>query len=344
MSQPEGFGGLLARLRGRPPIEEDERLLELFRNRAALKKELNALDEEHHQLRDRLKLQEGQTQRVEDQLEKLYQFLGRPEHGPRSLAYFRLRELWRAGTLRLRRFAEDLATQQQDRERRQQGADFESGRQGRHAGLERELLEARALADQLLAEQKLTQQRLATLRGFWNVLGRRALRRETEARQLRITTSQTEVARLEAAREALLAERPPAFEGIGRDGRRAVNLAVLACAEWLRDTVQPRGLAGLAREATLKRVYEADYGDDRACEKLLEHAARALREMEHGRNDLAEIKLRTERMRRSAKYRRGTDTVPVAESLGGEAPARLGECAGVLRDEYWDLPKALLAP
>jgi len=342
MSQPEGFGGLVARLRGRPPIEEDERLLELFRNRAALKKELNALDEEHHQLRDRLKLQEGQTQRVEDQLEKLYQFLGRPEHGPRSLAYFRLRELWRAGTLRLRRFAEDLATQQQDRERRQQGADFESGRQGRHAALERELLEARALADQLLAEQKLTQQRLATLRGFWNVLGRRALRRETEARQLRITTSQTEVARLEAAREALLAERPPAFEGIGRDGRRAVNLAVLACAEWLRDTVQPRGLAGLAREATLKRVYEADYGDDRACEKLLEHAARALREMEHGHNDLAEIKLRTERMRRSAKYRRETDTIPVAESLGGEAPARLGENAGVLRDEYWDLQKVLL--
>ncbi len=344
MSQPEGFGGLLARLRGRPPIEEDERLLELFRNRAALKKELNALDEEHHQLRDRLKLQEGQTQRIEDQLEKLYQFLGRPEHGSRSLAYFRLRELWRAGTQRLRRFAEDLATQQQDRERRQQVADFESRRQGRLAGLERELLEARALADQLLAEQKLTQQRLATLRGFWNVLGRRALRRETESRQLSITTSQTEVARLEAARETLFAERPPAFEGIGREGRRAVNLAVLACAEWLRDTVQPRELAGLAREATLKRVYDADYGDDRACEKLMEQAARALREMEQGRNDLAEVKLRTERMRRSAKYRRETDTIPVAESLGGEAPTRLGENAGVLRDEYWDLPKVLLLP
>jgi myosin heavy subunit len=316
MTAAEGFAGLLARLRGRPPIEEDERLLELFRNRAALKKELHALDEEHHQLRDRLKLQEGQTQRVEDQLEKLCQFLGRPEHGPRSLAYFQLRELWRAGAQRLRRFAEELATQQQDRERRQQLADFESRRQGRLAELERELLEARALADQLLAEQKLTQQRLATLRGFWNVLGRRALRRETEARQQRIASAQTEVTRLEAAREALHAERPPAFEGLGRDGRRAVNLAVLAC---------------------------ADYGDDRACEKLMGQVARALREMEHGRNDLAEIKLRTERMRRSAKYRRETDTIPVAESLGGEAPARLGENSGVLRDEFWDLPKVLLA-
>jgi hypothetical protein len=48
-------------------------------------------------------------------------------------------------------------------------------------------------------------------------------------------------------------------------------------------------------------------------------------------------------MRRSAKYRRETDTIPVAESLGGEAPTRLGESAGVLRDEYWDLPKVLLA-
>jgi hypothetical protein len=75
----------------------------------------------------------------------------------------------------------------------------------------------------------------------------------------------------------------------------------------------------------------------------MEQVARALREMEHGRNDLAEIKLRTERMRRRAKYRRDTDTIPVAESLGGEAPTRLGESSGVLHDEYWDLPKVLLA-
>lgn len=342
MPPPESLVGLAARLRGRPPIEEDERLLELFRNRAALKKELHALDEEHHQLRDRLKLQEGQTQRVEDQLEKLYQFLGRPEHGPRSLAYFRLRELWRAGAQRLRRFAEELATQQQDRERHQQLASFESDRQRKLAALERELLEARALADQLLAEQRLAQQRIATLRGFWNVLRRRALRRETDLRQSRIDTAQIEVARLETARETLLAERPPAFEGIARDGRRVVNLAVLACAEWLRDGVEPRELAELARESTLKRVYDADYGDDRACERLMEQVARALREMEHGRNDLPAIKLRTERMRRSAKYRRDTDTIPVAETLGGEAPARLGASTNLLRDEYWDLPKVLL--
>ena len=51
------------RLAGEGVSAEDERLVELFRNRAELKKELSALDEERQRLLDRLKLQEGATMR-----------------------------------------------------------------------------------------------------------------------------------------------------------------------------------------------------------------------------------------------------------------------------------------
>jgi len=163
------------RLSGRQESAEDQRLVELFRNRAELKKELQELGEERHRLLDRLKLQEGATMRVEEQMAALEQYLGRPEEGYKCLAYFQLRALWRAAARRLEQFAAELQRQQKDRERKQQLAAFERARRDRLGEIERELAEARVLADQLQAEQRLVEQRLRELRGFWNHFSRRRL-------------------------------------------------------------------------------------------------------------------------------------------------------------------------
>ena len=109
---------LLHRLAGREPNIEDERLFELFRNRVELKKELTALDDERHRLLDRLKLQEGATMRVEEQMASLEQYLGRFDEGYKSLAYYQLKALWRVACKRLEQFGAELARQQKDRERR----------------------------------------------------------------------------------------------------------------------------------------------------------------------------------------------------------------------------------
>ena len=84
MRLPDGLRRLAYRLAGREPSIEDERLFALFRNRVELKKELKALDDDRHRLLDRLKLQEGPTMRVEEQLAALEQYLGRPERATRA--------------------------------------------------------------------------------------------------------------------------------------------------------------------------------------------------------------------------------------------------------------------
>jgi len=167
MSVADDLRRITRRLAGQDVSAEEERLLELFRNRAELKKELSALDEERHRLLDRLKLQEGATMRVEEQLAALEQYLGRPDEGFKCLAYFQLRAVWHAAARRLEQFSGELARQQKDRERKQQLAAFERDRRDRLVDVDRELAEARVLADQLQAEQRLAEQRLAGLRGFW---------------------------------------------------------------------------------------------------------------------------------------------------------------------------------
>jgi len=344
MRLPDGMRRLAFRLAGREATIEDERLFELFRNRAELKKELNALDDERHRLLDRLKLQEGSTMRVEEQLATLEQYLGKPEEGYKSLAYYQLRAVWRAAVKRLEQFGTELARQQKDRERRAQLAEFERQQAVRRAEVERELGEASVLADQLQAEQKLARQRIEQLRSFWNYFRRRKLAEAIDSRAGRIESAVALVTDLGDRLHAIEAEPTPVFEGISIDGRRAVNLAVLAYAEMLYDKLSSGGLADLARQSTLKRVYDAQYGGQAECVKIMQRAALAVTEIERMDDDLANVKSRADRIRRTAAYRTSTDVVPAHDSL---APPELPTGArrpipNLLLDEYWEIHRALV--
>jgi hypothetical protein len=334
---------LIQRLAGHRPSAEDERLVALFRNRAELKKELGALDDERHRLLDRLKLQEGATMRVEEQFAALEQYLGRAEEGYKSLAYFQLKGLWRVAAKRLEKFAAELTRQQKDRERRQQLAEFDRVKRARVADVDRELVEARVLADQLQAEQKLGIQRMNELRGFWNYFRRRKLAETLEARALRLEAAQTVVTDLSDARHEADSQAPPPFEGLGLEGRRAVNLAVIACAESLCDLLANGGLADLARQTTLRRVYESDYGGREQCLALMEQAARAAADLEKRADDLTDIKARTDRLRRSVVYRDAADAIPTQASVQpADAPARAQSTPNVLLEEYFEIYSVLL--
>jgi hypothetical protein len=334
---------LADRLAGRQPSVEDARLVELFRNRAELKKELTAIDDERHRLLDRLKLQEGSTMRVQEQIDSLEQYLGRPDEGLKCLAYYQLRAVWRAGSRRLDHFATELTRQQKDRERKVQMADFERAKRARAADVERELVEARVLADQLQAEQKLARQRLLELRGFWNYFKRRSLAEAIDSRTLRVEASLMQVTDLGDQLHEIEAEPAPMFEGLSVEGRRAVNLAVIAYAESLCERYSAQGLAELARETTLRRVFESSYGGRDECLALMQVAARSLADLDQMHDDLPDIKARTDRMRRTASFKSATDVIPSQDSIQSvDGPKRSRPLPNVLLEEYWDVYKSLV--
>src|SRR5262245_42453900 len=73
----------------------DERLLQLYWNRAELKKELSRLQDVNRRQLEILKREEGETQRVRDHLEQLEEYLGVPDAASHALLYFQLRALWK---------------------------------------------------------------------------------------------------------------------------------------------------------------------------------------------------------------------------------------------------------
>ena len=93
-------------------VREQDKLVDLFRNRAELKKEFAALRDEKYKLQDRVKRIAGETARVEQKLDHVENLLLDPDWVLNIAAFYQLRQLARSCAEKLQRFAEQLKQQQ----------------------------------------------------------------------------------------------------------------------------------------------------------------------------------------------------------------------------------------
>jgi hypothetical protein len=331
--------------------EQDERLLQLFWNRAELKKELTRLQDERLKLLEQIRSQETATARAKEHVQVLEEYLGNPEIAVHALVYFQLRAMWRTGAARVARFAGQLLQQQTDREQRRQVIEFDQTRRRELADFDRRIHDARSRADMLEAQLKLMEAKLAAMRGFWNYFRRRRLAEEIEAERSQWDQAMTLVTDLSDDRTNLEETPPPEFPGISVDGRRVVNTAVIAYAQQLVSALAGGGLAMLAKETTSKRLFDVRYGSPTDCARLMTLLRDALAMLKEENENIAGLKERTDAVRATATYRSDADTVPLTDSIG-TLPAPTSPVSGletanragvnVLVDDYWDVYQSLL--
>lgn len=331
--------------------EQDERLLQLYWNRAELKKELTRLQDERLKLLEQVRNQETATARAREQVQVLEEYLGNPEVAVHALVYFQLRALWRTAAAKLAGFAGQLQQQQTDREHRRQLIEFDQGRRRELTDFDRRIHDARCKADMFEAHLKLMEAKLAAMRGFWNYFRRRRLGEEIEAERGRWDNAVMLVTDLSDDRTNLEATPPPEFRGISIDGRRVVNTAVIAYAQQLVASLSASGLAMLAKETTSKRLFDVKYGSREECTRLMNLLRDALATLKDENENLSGLKERTDALRASASYRSDADTVPLTDSIGTlpmpSAPVSGLETANragvnVLVDDFWDLYQSLM--
>jgi len=337
---------------GEPPVDEDhDRVMALFRNRAELKKAHGELQEEIYRLKDRIKQQEGATQRVQEMLQALEQRLGAQESGYPALVFYQLRNLWQLGRELIEQFVADLAKQIEERERRSHFAEHNRKQFSRRQTVDGDLRAAEtelADANERLADLRAQRERLTK---FWHYFKRRRLDERIAAASATSAQADTRLAEARAAAEALDKEVAPDFAGLSLDARRAINVAAIAYAEVLCLRLVKTQIVSLAREATGRREVADEYGARQECEALMAEIARA-RALIQVRKDIAqEVKVRTERLKQIARYRSEKDTSPTPESIAfSEGDVLAGETLGasaarmpnVLAEDTWDLFRVLL--
>ena len=136
---------------------ESEKLLNLYWNRAELKKEFAELRSEKFRLQDRIKEHEGAAARVQQQLDHLENLLLDPEWVHNIVTYFQLRGLNLRCQAKLAKFAEQLKQQREQRLRSRIVDDWNNLRREEVAGIEQQVGEQRMqiqmLEDHLQAER-----------------------------------------------------------------------------------------------------------------------------------------------------------------------------------------------
>ncbi|HTX06745.1 MAG TPA: hypothetical protein VMD06_13055 [Steroidobacteraceae bacterium] len=345
------LGFLKLNFRREETAEEDHRVLALFRNRAELKKAYGELQEEIYRLKDRIKQQEGATQRVQEMLSALEGRLGLTDTAFPALVFYQLRRLWQTGHELIEKFVAELAAQQEERERRQHLAEHNRRVFAKRQSAEQRLRGAEGLAAEEAARLTEQEGRRARLRRFWHYFKRRALEQTISQARAAMAAADAALVAARDAAEEVAREPVPEFPGISLDARRAINIAAVAYAEVLCLRLARTQLLMQAREATRHREATDDYGSRAECEALMKQIERA-DELLRGRANLTqEVKGRSDRLKQVARYRAPADAAPTAESLafsegdalggapGGLAAARM---PNVLAEDTWDLYRVLL--
>ncbi len=331
---------------------DEERLMQLFQNRAGLKKAYADLKDEFHLLRDRLKQQEGATIRVQEQLDALGDLLGDPKTGFGALVFYQLRTLWKTCHQQLSTFAAELTRQQEARELAKHKAETEAAKSARLADVDQRLQQAAAEADLQRGHLAAAQNEIGRLTAFWHYFKRRRRQKSLELVRHQVVLADAAVGDLHAERSAIDHEAAAGFPGISHAARRNINLAIISFAELLCEHVDAYGLAARAKEAVARRVHEMSFGTRDDCEGYMQRLQQAQAAVANQKQITVALKVKLDRLRATCEYRNNADTVPTADSLAPAAPADLdpGKPAkspaaaawNVLGEDYWDLYTLLL--
>lgn len=336
--------------------EEEQRVLQLFRNRAELKKAYTELQDEIHRLKDRLKQQEGATARIRELLEHLEERLGSEETGYPALVFYQLRALWAQGAEQLRAFSTDLERQHIEREHRAFVAEVNRRQFARREKAEALLRQTESSAVDVAAAAAELARRVEALNRPWHHFKRRHLQQELNSAKVRLSAADVALVDARAELERVLSEGDVPFPGLAVASRRAVNLSVIAYAEILMHRLARTPLLALARAAVLRREPSDEYGSRSECEGLMTQIGQARGVLEQRTNLGQQIRARVEQLQLAVAWRGDDETVPAPESLpefaspdqvpksprAAVAPAPAARPLNVLGDDAWDVFKSLL--
>ena len=146
--------------------QDSDKLMELYWNRAELKKEFAGMRKEQFRLKDVIKDQKGSKARLQQKLDHLEDLLVDPQLAHNVIVFYQLRGLGRKCERKVAKFAEQLKQQREQKRHNSILADWNSTLEKEASGVKVQLLEKRdevlQLEDQLQSEQR----RLASMSGF----------------------------------------------------------------------------------------------------------------------------------------------------------------------------------
>jgi len=328
------------------PEEESEKLLNLYWNRAELKKEFAGLRKEQFRLQDLVKQHEGATLRVQQKLDHLEHLLLDPEWVYNVVVYYQFRALNLRCQSKIEKFAEQLKQQREQRLHSQQVDQWNQRRAKEAAAVERQIgeqrMEVQLLEDQLQHERH----RLATMGSLIKLFRGRSLTRSLDEIAASIDAAQQNEEALLLQFDEIQNRLPPDTQGLDIPTKRMINFMILSFAQQLYLHFSDQDLAGMAKEAGDKSVGAIKYGGKKNCDELIARIEKRLDKFEK-LSDFADIlQQRAKLIAERAQFRSDSDAVPTSGTVATVFDiSRRGSIkeidASLLGENYWKLSEIL---
>lgn len=324
----------------------NDKLLDLYWNRAELKKAYAEAKDEKFRLNKYIDEHKGSIARLQQQLEHLEGLLIDPQWVFSVTVHYQLRALNRRCSNRLANFAEQL---KQQREKRQHGKLMEtwnSKRAGRAADVEASLTKLREQSKTYQQRASGEQARLDGMSFILRQFKKRSIQNQLDA--LHETTAALSAKEQELLQRLgeLQQSQPPEHQGLDLSAKRSINFMIMAFAQQLYIQFGDDNLASLVKEAGDKSVGAIQYGDKSDCDRILSQIKARWNAFDNVSDYADELQQRARLLAKRAIYMQDEDVVPVAGSVGTliaftDGGAVNERNANLLGENYWGLANTL---
>lgn len=322
--------------------QDSEKLLNLYWNRAELKKEFAGMRKEQFKLQDRIKRHEGETARVQQKLEHLEELLVDPKWVHNVTVFYQLRSLAQRCERKLAKFAEQLKQQREQKQHNNILARWNDARMQSARGVEQQIVLKRDALQQLEDQLHSERHRLMRMSRILKFFRRRSVTANLDKLAAEIDALCQEELELRLSLEEICDRPPPDNEGLGLPTKRSINLMILSFAQQLVVQFADDDLAVLVKESRQKSVGSINYGNRRECEQLLDRIEKRAGLMEKAADYAGVLQQRAQLLGEKAEYRQATDAVPIAASVATlfkiDGNNVVEECAlNILGENYWSI-------
>lgn len=323
---------------------DSEKLLELYWNRAELKKEFANLRDETFKLKDQIKTEQGNTARAHQKYEHIENLLLDPEWVHSVVVFYQLRALNIRCRARLAGFAEQLKQQREKRQHSRMLEEWNARRQAEVEAFEARIVEQREnkqmLEDQLQSERH----RYSMMGGFMRFFRGRSMKKLLDQVAEDIAAAQQQEAILQSEITAVRYREAPDTQGLDVGSKRSINLMILSYAQELYLHFEDDNLASLAKESGEKSVGAVRYGSKSDCDFLLKKITERGDCMAKANTVADLLKQRAVLLAEGATYRDDDEAVPASDSVGTlfhfnkQGTARR-KAVNIIGENYWDIAK-----
>ena len=325
---------------------ESEKLLELYWNRAELKKEFADLRDETFSLKEKVKEKEGVAARAEQKLDSLEKLLLDPDWVYNVLVHYQLRAFNSRCCKMLARFAEQL---KQQREKRQHGKllqewhdrlDDEAQNIQSQIGAQR--MQMQMLEDQLQSERH----RFSMMGGFERFFRKRLATKILDEVAAKIEAAHANESELLAALGNAQSREAPDTQGLDVATKRSINFMILSFAQQIYLQFSDDGLAGLAKEAGDNSAGAVKYGTKADCDLILAIVRRHEDSMDNVADFADVLQKRAKLIAEKAMFKTNQEAVPESGTVStvfiiDEKNVVKEKDANLIGENYWDLISTL---